>query len=147
MKKDPYFVNKVVKQGNSLCVRIPHSVVKELALEKGNDVAIEISKIDYSQTDKHVEGFLNTIKNIKELKSMKPVKKRMFAVLLFDMLKKSQDTTEKKEEKKRIKVLKQYEKDFGKELIEEFYKFGDAVNKAATIIEKDGSVVIKPKFR
>ena len=146
--KDPVFVNKIVKQGNSLCVRIPLTVVKELSLHKGNDVSVQMHKVDYKKLQKeYEEEFVKTINKIPDFKKMGMIKKKLFSTITFELLKKSQDIDEKKEEKNRIKIITQYEKELGKEIISDYIKFSKIFNKHATIIEKDGSVIVKPKFR
>ena len=46
MKQKYNFGNKIIKQGNSHCVRIPKLVMDELKLEEGLWVAITLTRTD-----------------------------------------------------------------------------------------------------
>lgn len=46
MDKDNLFYNKIVKQGNSLCVRIPLNISKKLNIKNGTIVAINLINMD-----------------------------------------------------------------------------------------------------
>ena len=63
----PQFKNKVVKQGNSLCIRIPLSIVRELKLDTGDDVSLSIHKMDYEKYSRYYEeDLLFRINKVKE---------------------------------------------------------------------------------
>jgi antitoxin component of MazEF toxin-antitoxin module len=47
MKDKADFVNRVVRQGNSLCVRIPHGTIRKLDLKEGCQVLITITPQDF----------------------------------------------------------------------------------------------------
>ena len=59
------FVNKIVKQGNSLCVRIPHSIVKRGNLKEGMEANVIISSPEemYKYNEKNIQTLLKIINN------------------------------------------------------------------------------------
>lgn len=146
--QDPRFVNRVIKQGNSLCIRIPSSVVKEIALKEGVEVSIEIHKLDYAKYQQYYEiDFLKSIENLPEIKKISDIKKKLFTALCFDSLKRSSDSDKKKEEANLKEILMEYKKELGNKLFDEYVKFGEIINTKVNIIEKDGSIVIRKGFR
>jgi hypothetical protein len=144
----PSFVNRVVKQGNSLCVRIPNFLVKETKLNVGNEVYVWLHKVDYNKYQKNYEeGFIETIDKIPELKKLSTAKKKMFTTLCFDLNRRGHDSNTEKQKKKMQKIALEYKKELGNKLYAEFEKFGNLVNRKVNITEKDGSIVIKKGFR
>jgi antitoxin component of MazEF toxin-antitoxin module len=142
--KTPEFVNKVIKQGNSLCVRIPKSVVKAVNLKTGDDVAITLHKIDYDNLQLYYEqNFVKEINEVPQLKKYSQTKKELYAKICFDILKKSRDPDPKVEQKNRKKVALELQKEFGKEFFDDYIKFADLINKYGPSKEEEGGFVQK----
>lgn len=144
------FVNKVVKQGNSLCVRIPNTIKKELDLSEGIEIIMSITKQDkelYKYNEKNIQYMLDMANKVKKLDKYKEMKKRFFIILNYKFLEEtiSDDSNEMK--KRQIKFIKEKKKEFGSKLIEEFIKFSTIFNKEAFITEKGGMIVPKSKYR
>lgn len=65
MNKNNLFYNKVIKQGNSLCIRIPLKISKELDLEPGTIVAIDLINMD-QETKKLPNELIKAYKEVIE---------------------------------------------------------------------------------
>ncbi|MEK6875060.1 MAG: hypothetical protein AABX30_00045 [Nanoarchaeota archaeon] len=60
------FYNKVVRQGNSLCVRIPLKISKKLNLKKGTIASISLVNIDEESKklpEELIQAYKTTMKN------------------------------------------------------------------------------------
>ena len=142
MENKAEFVNKVVRQGNSLCVRIPNSICKELRLNEGKEVSIAIIPREsfYKYDEKTIQKLLDIAKKVKRLRKYKELKQRFFIILNFEFLK---ETTQKKQ----IKFIKEKSREFGPKIINEFIDWAMTFNKEAFITEKDGAIFLKSKYR
>lgn len=142
------FVNKIVRQGNSLCVRIPNSIVKQGNLEEGMDAHLQISapEIMYAYNEKNVALLLTIANNIKTLQKYDDLKKRFFIMLNFEFLKQTSVVSEEESEQKQIDFINHKKKEFGNKIIDEFIDFSIILNKEAYIM--DGNVaILKEKYQ
>ncbi len=142
--KEVHFVNKIVKQGNSLCVRIPNSIIKEGKLKGGMEVLMSIipKSISYKYDPLIIEENIKLADQVKELDKYNQSQKRIFLILNFQFL---EDTLEKGIENKEW-VRHKYN-EFGKGFMDNFLEFEKTFNREAFITEKDGTTVLKPKYR
>ncbi len=135
--KPVYFVNKVIKQGNSLCVRIPNQIVKEQNLEKGDEILVNISKVSYEYDPDAIEHLLEISNKIPALDKYSKTQKRLFVILNFDYL----ENLDKKEN-----WFGKKNKEFGKEFMDIFLEFERTFQKEA-FIEEEGVYILKEKYR
>lgn len=144
MIKETSFSNKVVKQGTSLCVRIPYHIVKEQTLAEGDEVVMTLKKADYSKNE--ISDLLNIANKVKKLDKYSQLKKRIFLNMLFEYL--NYTTWDEREDPKIIekKLVDLFAKDFDSTLINEFTKFCDTFNKEAFDMD-EGIAVLRKKYR
>ncbi len=71
---DRLFYNKVIKQGNSLCVRIPYKICKKMKIDEGTIVAVELVNID-EETKKLPDELVLSYKKILPEFSIKEIRK------------------------------------------------------------------------
>jgi antitoxin component of MazEF toxin-antitoxin module len=142
MKNQAEFVNNVVKQGNSLCVRIPSIISKELGLKEGKEISVTVIPREsfYKYDEKTIQKLLNIAKKIKKLRRYNELKQKFFIMLNFEFLKKTVS-------KKQINFIKEKKKEFGSKIIEEFIDWAMTFNKEAFITEKDGAMFLKSRYR
>lgn len=109
MKRQVEFVNKVVKQGNSLCVRIPSTIKKELKLGEGKEIIVTIMPQEclYKYDDEMIQYLLNIAKKVKKLKRYNELKQRFFIILNFEFLKETTTKNQKEQKRKQIKFIKE----------------------------------------
>lgn len=148
MKRKSEFINKVVRQGNSLCIRIPNTVKKELNLEEGDDVLVSLvpQQFLYRYDEDTVRYLLKISNKISKLDKYSQTKKRFFIMLNFEFLKETASKNSKERKIKQNKFFKEKRKEFGSKLINEFVDWGMIFNKETMITEGD-SLILKPEFR
>lgn len=145
MRSKLEFMNKVVKQGNSFCVRIPSSLMKEGSLVEGSDVMITIypeeTKWDYDPDS--IRQMVRIANAIPKYNNMSIEKKWLFLGMHWRWLKKTNLGKDKKAEKKLYTDLK---KEYGEKLYNEFRKWiADFALTAWT--HKEGTSILKAKYR
>ncbi len=145
MKKVP-FLNRIVKQGNSLCVRVPNSAVKELDLKEGSEVAIEIVKTNYECNDEMINGYIDIMNKVKELNKFSNLQKRFFAIFNFKFLQETEGDPIKNKELAK-KFWKESEKEFGRKFMTDFEEFANIIKEKVVIQEGSGTFVIKEEYR
>jgi antitoxin component of MazEF toxin-antitoxin module len=142
--KNPEFVNMVIKQGNSLCVRIPSSVVKAVNLKQGDDVVINLHKLDYDKFQFYYEkDFIEKINNIPQFNKFSQTKKELYTKICFDFLKKSRNPNPKIEQKIKEDLSLELKKEFGEKFFIDFGEFAQLVNKYGPSKEEEGGFVQK----
>lgn len=135
------FINKAIKQGNSLCVRIPKIIRNQGKIEEGTEIYVEVTPQNFYKFDEESASKLFKIsKNIKRLNRYSDEKKRLFIYLNFKFI-------EKISENGKIKFIESIKEDFGEKMLKEFLDFEEVLNKEAFIHEKDGSLILKKKYR
>ncbi|UCD21085.1 MAG: hypothetical protein JSW08_00870 [archaeon] len=149
MKIQIDFTNRLVKQGNSLCIRVPSSVVKEGNLKEGKEVVLSmrVDKDIYNYDEEAINYLLKIANKVPGLKKYDHFKKRFFIMLTFEFLRKTSDKNLKIQEKKQIEFIKEQKKEFGDSLIEKFLEFSKLFNKEAFINEKNGVTILKKEYR
>ncbi|MBI2075668.1 MAG: hypothetical protein HYT72_00280 [Candidatus Aenigmarchaeota archaeon] len=148
MTKKFDFVNKIVKQGNSLCVRIPNAVVKQGHLKEGMDANVMISPPEemYKYSEKNIEILLKIANKVKKLDKHNELKKRFFIMLNFEFLKETTTPDRKETEKRQKEFIAEKRKGFGNKSIDEFIDFAMTLNKEAYTMEGDVAI-LKPKYQ
>ncbi|MFH2019943.1 MAG: hypothetical protein ABIJ34_00885 [archaeon] len=149
MKKEVSFVNRIVKQGNSLCVRIPNSIVKEGKLKEGMEVLMSMvpQEVRYDYDKESIEKLLDISNRIRNLDKFSETEKRLFLVLNFDFLRYAGNTKLENITKKSKEYSLKLSKEFGKIFSQRFDEFEIVLNREAFITEKDGICVLKPEYR
>jgi len=143
------FVNKIVRQGNSLCIRIPNSIIKEGEFREGQEIAMSIflEKNIYKYDEKTIKNLLKIANKIKELNKYNELQKRFFLSLIFTFLQETQAKNTEEREKKQSKFIADQRKEFGNKFIHDFLSFSEIFNKKAFITESDGTTVLKSEYR
>ena len=144
--KDIKFVNKLVKQGNSLCVRVPSSIVKDGRLNEGMEVLMSIvpKEVNYEYGTKLINNLLKTSNKVKKLNKYNEMEKRLFIVLNFEFLKFSRGKNLEKRGREFYDVLTSL---FDKKFADKFIDFETTFNEEAFISEEDGTTILKPEYR
>lgn len=142
------FVNNIVKQGNSLCVRIPNTIIKELDLKEGNEIVMLITahKNLYKYNEKTIQQLLKLSKRVKKLNGYNETTKRIFITFLFQYLDETTSPDKKEENKRQIKFVKEKRRELGSKFINEFTRFAQIFNKEAFIMENN-IPILKPEYR
>jgi len=125
--------NPLVKQGNSFCVRIPNTTVKQINANEGELVAIRIQKLNLEFTPGVLEEYLKLWKNHKALRKFSKEKMITLSTLVFYEGKKALEANDnksmqtKEEGEKMMNVLKtnrqEIKKDFGEKIYKEYLQF------------------------
>ncbi len=141
------FVNKIVRQGNSLCVRIPSSIVKRGNLKEGMEANIIISPPAdmYSYNEKNIQTLLIIANKVKKLDKYPEIKKRFFIMLNFEFLKETTSSDKEETEKKQVNFINHKKEEYGESLINEFVDFAMTFNKEA-YTKEDDVAILKPKY-
>jgi len=141
------FVNKTVKQGNSLCVRVPSTIVQELKLKEGSEVVLTIKPMNYLklESEKAVQQFLETANKIKKLDKYSDTKKKLFIILNYQFIKTFSIKNENKKKKAQTKFMKEKKKEFGSKLIDEFLDFAQIFREEA--FAEGDELILKQKYR
>ena len=149
MKTKIDFVNKVVKQGNSLCVRIPSTIVKEGGVKEGTEVLMTIhvpTHTIYEYTEENAKYMYDLAFNVKKLAMYDETKKRMFIALLFAYLKETRHGNPAKLRERETRFIKKARHEFGSRFVGEFVRFCTDFNKEAFIMEGDVAI-LKKRYR
>ncbi len=149
MNKTVDFVNMVVRQGNSLCVRIPAMVAKELKLDEGKDVLVSLmpQKVIYKYDEEAAQYVLKVANKVKALDNYSQIQKRLFIMLNFQMLEETAARDEQEMKRKQLMFFKEKKREFGSKFIDEFVDFEKTFNKEAFVTEKNGTTILKPQYR
>jgi antitoxin component of MazEF toxin-antitoxin module len=149
MKNQAEFINSVVKQGNSLCVRIPCQVSKELNLKEGEEISVSLTcqKNEYKYNEEVIQKLLKISNKIRKLDKFSELKKRFFIMLNFEFLNKTYSKDLKEQKRKQIDFIKEKKKEFNSRIIEEFIEWGTIFNKEVFVKDKEGNEIIKSKYR
>lgn len=141
MGKTYVFGNKVVKQGNSFCVRIPSYIAKQAKLKVGKNISVILETNQEFDEDYSASLFFKISKKIKKLKKFSDDKIRVFILIHFKFLKGALDESEK------VKVLffKKLRQDYGDKLVGEYLEWAKLLQEAY-IYSKDGSFSVKPEY-
>lgn len=145
MRSKLEFMNKIVKQGNSFCVRIPSSLMKEGSLREGSDIMITIYPED-TMWDYDPESIMQMVRianAIPEYDNISIEKKWLFLGMHWRWLKRTNLGKNKDAEKKLYKSLK---KEYGKKLFDEFRQWIKDFSKKAWT-HKENTAILKPKYR
>ena len=137
------YSGKIVKQGNSLCVRVPNIVKKSLNLKEGVDVMISIRRTKYEFTNKHLEYLLKLANNVKKLDKFGEEKKRLYIHLNFRFVEKVLDKSPKTQDK----FIEQLRKEFGNPFINEWLEFEKIFEKEAVHTDKEGYTILKDYYQ
>lgn len=137
--KNINFVNTIVRQGNSLCIRIPNIVIKTLKLSVKDKVKISINKVEENAIP--LENLFKLAQNCRKLKELNRLSENKLFFYCF-MLSRLAQVLKYNKKKARI-IEKQFEKDFGKKTVEEFAFFTKALAKHSKLIAKTFSLQYK----
>jgi antitoxin component of MazEF toxin-antitoxin module len=142
------FVNRIVKQGNSLCVRVPNNIVKQGNLREGMEANVIISPPEdmYAYTEKSADTLLKIANKVKKLNRFDELKKRFFIMLNFAFLKETIDVDMEEAKSKQMKFIDKKKKEFGEKIIDEFIDFATILNGEAYVTEGDVTI-LKSKYR
>ena len=142
------FVNNIIKQGNSMCVRIPSHIIKEGGLTEGMQAQIRIEPPEqlYTYNEKHIQTALNIANDIPSLKDIPELKKRVFIMMNFEFLKETTSSDQQEERERQATFLKKKRAEYGGKLIDEFLSFAQKLNQEAYVMEK-GVAVLKKEFQ
>ena len=134
MEKEIHFVNKIVKQGNSLCVRIPLAIVKEGKLKEGMEVLMSMipKEIDYTYNEDYVKHLIKIADKVKELDRYSEFSKRLYILLNFQYLE---------------QFISTIKKEFGHKFLTDFLDFEEIFNKEAFETGEEGIPILKKEFR
>jgi len=136
-------VNKVIKQGNSLCVRIPSHVTKQADLKVGDEVSLLLTPVkNYEYDEESAETFLKITKKIKKLRKFTEDKLRMFIIIHFRYLKEVYQKSMSQQKVYFNKLRKEYSSKF----VDDYLYWAQTINKEAFIHSKDGTLVMKPEY-
>jgi|SRR3989344_4382287 len=127
------FVNKIVKQGNSLCLRVPNIVVKELGLKENFKVIAKIEPYNKIKKEKIAEILLDTSNKIPKLEKYTESKKKFFILLMQEIGEENSPLPE---------IIKEKKKEFGEKLIKEFWNFYNIMKNEGTLVE-EGIIMFK----
>ena len=141
MDKGYIFGNKVIKQGNSFCVRIPSYIVKKAKLKVGKDVGIilETNKIFDEEYSSYL--FMNISKKFKKLKKYSDDKIKFFILLQFKYLREASEGDKKTKEK----FYKKLKEEYSEKLVKEYLDWTNII-KDAYIYSNDGSFIVKSEY-
>ncbi len=142
------FVNKIVRQGNSLCIRIPSIVVRQGSLKEGMEANVIISPPEdlYKYNEKNISALIRIANKIKKLDGYDEFKKRFFIMMNFDFLKTTIKSDKEVTEKMQLGFIKKKKEEFGEKLISEFLNFSGILNREAFDTEGD-TAILKQKYQ
>ncbi len=135
------FGNKVVKQGNSLCVRIPSYIAKQAKIKPGRNISIILETNQEFDEGYSAELFMRISKNTKKTNKFGEDKIRMFIVLHLRYLKKALD----RDEQFKRSYWKKARKEYSDKFIEEYFEWCKLIQEAY-IYSNDGSFSVKPEY-
>lgn len=145
MRSKLEFVNKIVKQGNSYCVRIPSSLVKEGSLKEGHNIMITIYPEDtmWDYDPESIGQMVRIANAIPEYNHLSIEKKWLFLGMHWRWLKKTNLGKDKKAE---IELHNNLKKEYGKKVFTEYRDWIKDFSKKAWS-HKENTSVLKPKYR
>jgi len=122
--------NPLIKQGNSFCVRIPSSVIKQMKAKRGDYMVMKVKKVDLELTEGVLEAYYKETRKCKKTSNFSREKVYFLGSIVFLEGKKIIDTNRNKltdtmplsEQKKLLKVQNDYRNKIKKELGEKLYK-------------------------
>ena len=126
------FINKVVRQGTSLCVRIPNNVVKGLNLKEKEEVIVRMKKLEIKELEPElIKEYFKLYNSKKELKKYSRTKFLLLISLSFYAGKHMMKHNSTQEEVKNAwsKILSDIEKEYGTKILKEFEKFTILIGK------------------
>ena len=141
MAKGYIFGNKVIKQGNSLCVRIPSYIAKQARLKVGKNVAIVLETNQIFDEEYSSYLFMSISKKFKKLRKYGEDKIRIFILLHFKYLKEATD----KDKKTKERFFKNLRKEYSDKLVDEYLDWTKTIQDAY-VYSEDGSFSIKPEY-
>lgn len=141
MAKGFVFGNKVVKQGNSLCIRIPSYVAKQAKLTVGKNVAIVLETNQVFDEEYSTHLFMNISNKFKKLSKYREDKIRVFILLHFKFLKEAMDENKKTKEQ----FFRKLKRDYSDKLVKEYIDWTKTI-RDAYIYSKDGTFIVKPEY-
>jgi hypothetical protein len=141
MVKGYVFGNKIIKQGNSLCVRIPSYIAKQAKLKVGKNIAIILETNQVFDEGYSSYLFMNISTKFKKLKKYSEDKIRVFILLHFKYLKEATDEDKKTKEQ----FYKKLRREYSDKLVDEYIDWTKVIQDAY-IYSKDGSFIVKPKY-
>ena len=142
------FNNRIVRQGNSLCVRIPHSAIRQLSLQEGSETAVTITP-QHSMgicNEDVMQHLLNAASKVKQLDKFRIPKQRLFIFLNFEFLKTTSSPNLKREKELQIKFVKTLRKEIGVKLANEFLEWGMTFNREA-FTKENGAYWLKQEYK
>ena len=137
------YSGKAVKQGNSLCIRIPNFVKKELDIREGNELIVSIQKAKMKYSEEYVSYMLKIADKVKKLDKYSQEKKKFFLRLNFDYVEESIDENDEVKYKK----IESMKKEFGSRLINDWLRFEEILNKESFETDRHGYTSLKKEFR
>jgi antitoxin component of MazEF toxin-antitoxin module len=142
------FVNPLIKQGNSYCIRVPGNIVKETNAVEGDLIAVKAQKLDLTPKEEHLNRLFEKVRPIKELNKFSDEKLMVMLMLLtrqgklFLELKEYKtlisneqiDAQKKKQYSDKVnqklgELYVKIEKDFGKQFLEDYKYVTEIVGK------------------
>ncbi len=135
MSRDKWLrtANKLIKQGNSYCVRIPKKVVEELKVSEGDWIVLRLQKVNLELTQDVVNDLIKRALEINELKQFSKEKITVLGTMAFNesifILKQSKglDDDSKREKEFLTKKQKEYREkikmEFGAKIYKEYLFF------------------------
>ena len=119
------FVKPVIRQGNSLCVRIQNADAKKLALNEKDLVEVSMKKAGFDISSENFVEFGKSIKKIPGL--VIPNNEKLWLFYILVMKEGERAFKDGKKKKRSIEEIKKYEKrlakDFGERTVKEYMDF------------------------
>ena len=120
------FDNKIIKQGNSYCVRIPRKLMEKLRANESDWLSVKVQKIDTELTQDKVDLLVKLAEKIPGLKSFSKAKLQVLAAIHINenifLVKNARFNDEKMEFKGLGKNTKIYREQIKKEFGEKIYR-------------------------
>jgi len=136
--------NYLIKQGNSYCIRIPSSVVKDMRAEEGDAVVIKVKKFNPELTAGALEAYYGLARRKKPLDKFSREKIMVLGTLLFNEGKLIRDVNSGKqmrnesEGKKMLKVMnshrEQIKRDFGEKTYNDYLFFVEQITEGIPVV-------------
>ncbi len=119
---------QLVKQGNSLCVRIPKKVASSLKVSENDMVEIEIKKFERTPDKEYLENMLKVRKKFKELQKFS--EEQIIVLATLQRIQTFEILENKKYDKEDLKKFdERIRKDFGKSMLNNYREFIDFFDK------------------
>lgn len=141
MSKGFNYNGKVVKQGNSLCVRIPNMIKKKAGIKEGIEVNITIEKVKMKYCQEDIEEILRLANKVAELNRYSEEKKRFFIILNLKFV----EEVIGESEEEQLRFIEKMKDEFGHKLVGEWLLFERIFNEVAFHTDKEFTI-LKEKY-